>query len=58
MNEADRDNPAWSQHERDQRERWLRLTALERLRWLDGAKRFASLVASGANKEHPSNSDS
>jgi hypothetical protein len=42
----DRDHPGWKQHEEEQRDRWLRLSPLERIQWLDEAKRFAALATS------------
>jgi hypothetical protein len=35
-------------HRREQRRAWLRLTYLERLRWLDQAKRFAARALGAA----------
>ncbi len=35
---------SFAQHAREQRERWLALTPEERLRWLEGAKRFERAV--------------
>ena len=43
----------WHAHERDQGAAWLRLTHLQRLRWLDGAKRFAKLALEAAKARNP-----
>lgn len=37
--------PGWEEHEAEQRGAWLRLTAAQRLAWLEEAKRFAELAA-------------
>lgn len=42
MSEAPRPGQGWEDHEREQVRAWLRLTPLERLRWLEQAKEFAA----------------
>jgi hypothetical protein len=44
MKTTEQNADAWKRHEDEQRRRWLELTPLERLRWLDGAKSFVALV--------------
>ncbi|GMV42784.1 MAG: hypothetical protein AMXMBFR64_45000 [Myxococcales bacterium] len=42
MPDAQCPEQGWEDHEREQVRAWLRLTPLERLRWLEQAKEFAA----------------
>jgi hypothetical protein len=44
----------WRTHEAEQLRAWMRLSFLERLRWLDQAKRFAALAVEAARKRRES----
>ncbi len=44
----------WKKHEREQRERWARLTYRERLDWLQQAKDFARRAIESAAKRRRS----
>jgi len=44
MKESDGKKAGWAVHEEEQRQAWMRLTHLQRLRWLDGAKSFVRLA--------------
>ena len=41
---------SWAEHDRAQREAWKNTTHLERLQWLEDAKRFAFLAMKAAKK--------
>lgn len=40
----------WRTHEAEQLRAWMSMSCLERLRWLDQAKRFAALALEAARK--------
>lgn len=40
----------WRTHEAEQLRAWMRMSCLERLRWLDQAKRFAALALEAARE--------
>ena len=44
------DNSGHTQHVRDQIKRWRETTPLQRLRWLEQAKRFAALAKAAADR--------
>jgi hypothetical protein len=41
----------WDRHDAEQRRRWMRLSPLERLRWLDDAKRFVERTRRRSDRE-------
>jgi hypothetical protein len=47
------DNARHAQHVRDQLKRWRETTPLQRLRWLEQAKRFAALAKTAADRRRP-----
>ena len=50
MNSDDPKPDGWRTHEAEQLRAWMRTSCLERLRWLDQAKRFAALALEAAEK--------
>ena len=44
MPDGERQLKGWTDHRDEQRRAWLRLTPIQRLRWLDGAKAFVALA--------------
>lgn len=40
----------WERHREEQRRSWLKLTAVQRLRWLEQAKRFAAVALGAARR--------
>jgi hypothetical protein len=40
----------WQAHVREQRRRWLALSYVERLRWLEDAKRFHAMALGAARR--------
>ena len=49
MKAADDREAGWREHEEARVRAWLTTTPLERLRWLDGAKRFAAKAMQAAS---------
>ena len=50
MNRDDLKPDGWRMHEAEQLRAWMRTSCLDRLRWLDQAKRFAALALEAAEK--------
>lgn len=51
MDPPDESRPdGWRQHRDDQTRSWLRLTAEQRLEWLEGAKQFAADALGAAHR--------
>lgn len=50
MKRSESEEEAWRSHDKEQRRRWLRLSALERLRWLDGAKHFVAIAVGARSR--------
>ena len=40
----------WERHREEQRRSWLKLSAAQRLRWLEQAKRFAAVALGAARR--------
>lgn len=40
----------WAEHQRQQRRVWLALTPLQRILWLEGAKRFHAIALGAARR--------
>ena len=47
------DDARHAQHVRDQIKRWRETTPLQRLRWLEQAKRLAALAKAAADRRRP-----
>lgn len=50
----ERSEDGWERHQAEQRRAWLKLTPLERLLWLEDAKRFAAMALGAARKRSTS----
>jgi hypothetical protein len=42
---------SWADHQTQQRRAWLALTYVQRLRWLEDAKRFYAIALGAATRE-------
>jgi hypothetical protein len=40
----------WQRHREEQQRSWLKLSAVQRLRWLEQAKRFAAVALGAARR--------
>lgn len=54
MNQPEESKPdPWERHRLEQTRSWLRLTAEQRLEWLEGAKEFAREALGAAYRQPP-----
>ena len=54
MNRPEQSQPdGWEKHRIEQARSWLRLTAEQRLEWLEGAKEFAREALGAAHRRAP-----